>query len=235
MTDPLVRVENLTKTYQDGKQEITALAGINLDIFAKDFLALSGPSGSGKTTLLNLIGALDRPDRGEIRIEGISLSGMNFDQLTLLRRNKIGFIFQAFNLIPVMTALENTAFTMSLQKVDKREREARSREALAAVGLAGYEHRFSNQLSGGQQQRVAVARAIAARPALILADEPTANLDSRNANELLDLMQRLNEEQGITFVFSTHDHRIMERAHRIVPMKDGRITKELHAGEEPSA
>lgn len=220
---PLVRIEKIGKSYRDGKQSIKALDQIDLSIYARDFLALSGPSGSGKTTLLNLIGALDRPDEGEIFIQDAALSQMNFDQLTELRRHKIGFVFQAFNLIPVMTALENTAFTMSLQRIEASLRFEKARQALKAVGLEAYEKRFPHQMSGGQQQRVAVARAIAASPALVLADEPTANLDSRNATDLLDLMQSLNKDQGITFVFSTHDHRIMERARRIINMKDGRI------------
>ncbi len=222
----LVEVEAVSKYYGVDKQKVAALADIKLEVYPGDFMTLSGPSGSGKTTLLNLIGALDRQDEGDIRILGRSLSRLNFDEMTEIRRHSIGFIFQSYNLIPVMTVLENAAFVLRLQNVPAEAAHKQALEALAAVGLQGMEKRFPNQLSGGQQQRVAVARAIAARPALLLADEPTANLDSKNAEELLETMEHLNREHGVTFVFSTHDPRVMQRAQRIIHMKDGRILEQ---------
>ncbi len=229
-TSALVEVTAVSKYYGIGKQKVTALDKVDLTIQPGDFVALSGPSGSGKTTLLNLIGALDHQDEGEIKIQGLSLRDLNFNQMTELRRHRIGFIFQSYNLIPVMTVLENAAFVLSLQHVPPSEARQRAEEALATVGLTGMEQRFPNQLSGGQQQRVAVARALAARPALLLADEPTANLDSKNAEELLQTMQDLNEKHGVTFVFSTHDSRVMQRAHRVIPMKDGRMQSSQDQG-----
>jgi putative ABC transport system ATP-binding protein len=210
---------------------VSALQNINLEVNRGDFMAICGPSGSGKTTLLNLIGALDLPSSGDIAIEGRSLVSMTSADQATLRKNRIGFIFQAFNLIPVMTALENAEFTMALQKLPKAERHQKAMEALRKVGLAGMEHRKPNQLSGGQQQRVAIARAIASEPAIILADEPTANLDSKTAENLLDLMKKLNSEQKVTFIFSTHDPMIMKLARRLVRLKDGVMVGEERNGQ----
>ncbi|MBM4253467.1 MAG: ABC transporter ATP-binding protein [Deltaproteobacteria bacterium] len=223
--DPIVRVRQVSKSYGGDQRTptVTALSDINLDVMKGEFLALSGPSGSGKTTLLNLIGALDVPTNGTIMIENCMLGQMKRSELSLLRRNRIGFVFQAYNLIPIMTALENAEFTLALQRRPKHERIALAMQALKQVGLGDFASRLPRELSGGQQQRVAIARAIAPQPALILADEPTANLDSKSAISLLDIMQDLNARLGVTFIFSTHDPRVIERARRIVPMVDGRI------------
>jgi len=218
-----VRVDSIVKEYGTGAAKVAALKGVSFDVDTGEFLALNGPSGSGKTTLLNLIGALDRSSSGDIQIEGKSLNGMTGRELSLLRRDRIGFIFQAYNLIPIMSAVENAEFTMMLQKKPAKERRARAMQALELVGLGDLAHRRPSELSGGQQQRVAIARAIAPEPAIILADEPTANLDSRTANSLLDLMKDLNERLRATFIFSTHDPRVLERAKRIIPMRDGEI------------
>ncbi len=222
----IVAVENVFKEYGKGPAAAIALAGVSLAINSGSFLALCGPSGSGKTTLLNLIGALDAPTSGSVTVSGQNLTNLSRSALAQLRRDQIGFVFQAYNLIPVYTAFENAAFTLGLQKLPKEERRARAMQALADVGLAGLEHRLPKELSGGQQQRVAVARAVAARPAVILADEPTANLDSKTANALIDMMQGLNQEKGMTFVFSTHDLRIVKRASHTVWMQDGQIVQE---------
>jgi putative ABC transport system ATP-binding protein len=223
--DPIVRVRQVGKSYGGDQRTatVTALSDINLDVMKGEFLALSGPSGSGKTTLLNLIGALDVPSAGTIMIENRVLGQMKRSDLSLLRRDRIGFVFQAYNLIPIMTALENAEFTLALQRRPKHERIALAMQALKQVGLGDFAGRLPRELSGGQQQRVAIARAIAPQPAIILADEPTANLDSKSAISLLDLMQDLNSRMGVTFIFSTHDPRVIERARRIVPMVDGRI------------
>lgn len=222
----IANLENITKIYNTGDITVTAVSDISLNIFAGDFLAFCGPSGSGKTTILNLLGALDKPSRGTITIKDRALEKMNAKELTLLRRNLVGFIFQTFNLIPILTALENAEFTLNLQKVAKSQSKKRALEALKEVGLAGLEERFPNQLSGGQQQRVAIARAIAPGPSIVLADEPTANLDTKTAISLLNLMEKLNKEKGVTFIFSTHDTRIIERAKRIVFLEDGKIKEE---------
>jgi putative ABC transport system ATP-binding protein len=227
---PIVQIRQVGKVYggENGSAKVYALANIDLDVEPGEFLALSGPSGSGKTTLLNLIGALDEPSVGSISIEGKILGQMKKAELSRLRRDRIGFVFQAYNLIPIMTALENAEFTLALQGRPKHERQALAMQALKQVGLADYAQRFPRELSGGQQQRVAIARAIAPQPAIILADEPTANLDSKSAISLLDLMQDLNSRLLVTFIFSTHDPRVIERAKRIVPMVDGRITSVLN-------
>lgn len=224
--EPIISIQKATRTYRQGQQAIDAVSEVDIQFRAGEFAALVGPSGSGKTTLLNLIGALDRPTAGEILIEGRSLAALSRSQRASLRRSRIGFVFQAYNLVPVLSAYENAEFVMVLQGVSQKEREQRTLDALKAVGLKGLESRRPDELSGGQQQRVAIARAIAPRPALVLADEPTANVDSETAESLLDLMARLNDEQGVTFLFSTHDERVMRRAHRIVRMQDGKIIED---------
>ena len=219
----LVRAEGLEKVYRVDHVEIPALRGINLIIEEEEFLAIAGPSGSGKTTLLNLIGGLDRPTAGRVFLEGEESTSLSRARLAELRLRKIGFVFQAYNLLPVLTALENVEYVMLLQGVPARERRRRALEILKEVGLEGYADRLPSRMSGGQQQRVAVARAIVARPRLVLADEPTANLDSGTGSELLDLMRRLNRDHDVTFVFSTHDPLVMERAERLVRLRDGKI------------
>jgi putative ABC transport system ATP-binding protein len=221
---PIVTVRDLKRTYQQGQLEVHALRGVDLDIDAGEFTALMGPSGSGKTTLLNQIGALDTPSSGSVQVDGRELAGMTKAQLSALRLNRIGFVFQAYNLIPVLTAFENAEFVLMMRGMAPAERRERVMQTLAAVGLEGMEHRRPSELSGGQQQRVAVARAIVGEPALVLADEPTANLDSKTGNELIALMRQLNEEQGITFVFATHDPKVMEAATRVVDMVDGEVS-----------
>ncbi len=223
----IVHVRNLTRTYKQGSLEVPALRGIDLDIEPGEFTALMGPSGSGKTTLLNQIGALDLPDGGSIQVEGRELAGMKPHELAKLRLERIGFIFQSYNLIPVLTALENAEFVLLMQGVPKAERRERVMQTLKMVGLDGLENRRPTELSGGQQQRVAVARAIAGRPALVLADEPTANLDSATGYELIETMKQLNEEHDITFVFATHDPKVMEHARRIVQLVDGKIDEDI--------
>jgi putative ABC transport system ATP-binding protein len=219
----LLELIELRKVYRQGSVEVEALRGLSLQVAKGEFTAICGPSGSGKTTLLNLIGALDTPTSGRVLLEGRDLASLSRREASELRRDRIGFVFQAYNLIPVLTAAENAEIVLSLQGVDPAKRRARVLELLAAVGLEGLEDRKPDELSGGQQQRVAIARAIAAEPAIVLADEPTANVDSETANMLLELMERLNREQGITFLFSTHDPRVMERARRIARVVDGQI------------
>ncbi|MBJ95906.1 MAG: macrolide ABC transporter ATP-binding protein [Rickettsiales bacterium] len=223
---PIVQVQDLTRTYTQGALKVEALRGVSLDIEAGEFTALMGPSGSGKTTLLNQIGALDLPDSGSIQIEGRELAGMSKGELARLRLERLGFVFQAYNLVPVLSAYENAEFVLLLQGVAPNERRSRVMSLLESVGLKGMEDRRPAELSGGQQQRVAVARAMAANPALVLADEPTANLDSKTSEELLDTMQALNRDHGITFLFATHDPRVMERARRVVTLVDGKIDKD---------
>ncbi len=220
---PIVTVRNATRHYEQGSGLVRALQGVDLDLEAGEFTALMGPSGSGKTTLLNLIGGLDTPTEGSIEVDGKTISALDGNELSDLRRDRIGFIFQSYNLVPVLTARENTEFVMMLQGVSPKVRKERANATLASVGLAGMEHRRPGELSGGQQQRVAVARAIATQPAIVLADEPTANLDSETKAELIALMRKLNEEQGVTFLFSTHDPEIIEAARRVVRLRDGRI------------
>ena len=222
-TDVVVRLEGVTKVYQQDSVAVHALAGINLEIQKRDFAVLVGPSGSGKTTLLNMIGGLDSPTSGSIWVGGEDIGHMSRSQLSRLRLREIGFVFQEFNLIPVLSALENVEFIMLLQGVPESERRRRSLSLLQELGLEGLEHRRPNELSGGQQQRVAVARAIAAEPLIVLPDEPTANLDSKAGGALMDLMRRLNEEKGVTFVFSTHDPMVVERARRVIRLRDGQI------------
>ena len=218
-----VRAEKLTRTYRQDSIEVTALEDVDLDIAAGEFIALVGPSGSGKSTLLNLLGGLDHPTSGRLWVEDRELGTMSARELADMRLRRIGFVFQEYNLIPVLSAIENVEYVMLLQGVADQERRRRALTVLADVGLTGLEHRRPGELSGGQQQRVAVARAIVAEPALVLADEPTANLDSVTGAALMDMMRRLNETKGITFVFSTHDAMVMERARRLVHLKDGRV------------
>lgn len=222
-TDLIVRIEGLTRVYQQESVAVKALDGIDLQILRGDFAVLVGPSGSGKTTLLNMIGGLDSPTAGRVWVGGTEIGRMSKAALSEVRLRKIGFVFQEFNLIPVLSALENVEFVMLLQGMPEKLRRERAGALLNELGLAGLEHRRPAQLSGGQQQRVAVARAIAAEPAIVLPDEPTANLDSKAGAALMDLMRRLNEEKGITFVFSTHDPMVVERARRVIRLRDGRI------------
>lgn len=224
---PIVTVRDLKRTYQQGQLDVHALRGVDLDIEPGEFTALMGPSGSGKTTLLNQIGALDTPTSGSVKVDGKELAGMSKAQLSELRLHRIGFVFQAYNLIPVLTASENAEFVLMMRGIPEAERRQRVRDTLKAVGLEGMEDRRPAELSGGQQQRVAVARAIVGEPALVLADEPTANLDSKTGHELIALMRRLNAELGITFVFATHDPKVMEAATRVVNMVDGEISEDI--------
>jgi putative ABC transport system ATP-binding protein len=209
---------------------VKAVGGIDLTIKRGEFTAIVGPSGSGKTTFLNIISGLDQPTHGQVWLAGKELSAMSGKELSDFRRDHIGFIFQAYNLIPVLTVEENVEYIMLLQGVDREERHRRVEEILAELGLEGFTDRLPTKLSGGQQQRVAVARAMVSRPSLILADEPTANLDSKTGAELLDMMRELNQKSGITFLFSTHDKQIMERAKRLVALKDGRIDSDQIRG-----
>ncbi len=225
---PTVSCENLTKRYIQGEVVVEALRGLSLQIEKSEFSAICGPSGSGKTTLLNMIGALDRPTSGKTHVEGRELGSMSQSERSQLRRDRIGFVFQAYNLMPVLTAFENTEMVLSLQGVPPEERRMRVLAVLKAVGLEGLEERRPDELSGGQQQRVAIARAIASEPAIVLADEPTANVDSETAIHLLDIMEELNRDQGITFLFSTHDPRVMDRARRLIRVVDGRVDTDEH-------
>ncbi len=219
----LIEVKQVSKIYNDNSIPVHALDEISLKIEKEEFTAIVGPSGSGKTTLLNMIGGLDKPTNGTIIINETDISTFKTDEMINFRLQNIGFVFQAYNLIPVFSARENVEFIMLLQKISKEEREQRAIELLKAVDLGDKIDKKPTELSGGQQQRVAVARALASKPSFVLADEPTANLDSVTANNLLDLMEKLNDENKMTFVFSTHDSRVIERAHRVVTLRDGRI------------
>jgi len=216
-------MSGVRKDYGEGSGLVQALKGIDLELHAGDFITLAGPSGSGKSTLLNIIGGLDRPTAGNILFEERDITRMSGSDLSRLRKERIGFIFQAYNLIPVLTAFENAEYVLVLQGVPAPERRARISALFTEVGLEGLEERFPRELSGGQQQRVAIVRAIAPAPALVLADEPTANVDSTTGGALMDLMAKLNKEKGVTFLFSTHDPLVMARAHRRIVLKDGRI------------
>ena len=222
----VIRTKNIHKTYDPKKIPVHALRGIDLEIGKGEFTAIVGPSGSGKTTLLNIIGGLDKPTEGVVEIDGVDISGLTDNQLIDFRKENIGFVFQSYNLIPVLTTLENVEFVMLLQRRSKDERLARSHELLRAVGLEDKLRKRPSELSGGQQQRVAVARALAPKPKYILADEPTANLDSEATTKLLDIMARLNREEEITFLFSTHDQRVIDRARRVVTLVDGKISSD---------
>lgn len=220
----LIEIKELFKTYSSSRVIKTdALRGIDLQINERDFICIAGPSGAGKTTLLNLIGALDKPTSGKVYYEGKDLTRISMNKLADFRLRKIGFVFQAYNLINTLTALENTEYIMLLQGIDAKTRKDKAEDILRKVGLGELLHRRPYQLSGGQQQRVAVARAVAAGPAVILTDEPTANLDSLTAGSLIDLMRSLNREKGISFIFSTHDKMVMDKADRVFQIKDGRI------------
>lgn len=219
----IIAIENLEKSYRDSEVEVRALNGIDLTFEQGEFTAIVGPSGSGKTTLLNMIGGLDKPDCGTILIGGKDITRLKSRALIDFRLRNIGFVFQSYNLIPVLTAMENVEFIMHLQKVKRTDREKRARELLEAVGLGERMHSRPSKLSGGQQQRVAVARALASHPAFILADEPTANLDSQSTRNLLEIMEKLNHEERVTFIFSTHDQRVVEKAHRIIVLEDGKV------------
>ncbi|MEX2595783.1 MAG: ABC transporter ATP-binding protein [Salibacteraceae bacterium] len=221
----VIETKSVTKIYE-GVVPVTAVNSVDLQIEDNEFTAIVGPSGSGKTTLLNMIGGLDRPTSGSIKVNGIELAGMSENQLIDFRLKHIGFVFQSYNLIPVLTARENTEFIMLMQKVDKKLRDERVEKLLTEVGLGDKMNSKPSQLSGGQQQRVAVARALASKPDFILADEPTANLDSKSTENLLDIMARLNREEGMTFVFSTHDQRVIDRARRVVTLVDGKIASD---------
>lgn len=224
---PIVELHNITRTYIQGEIEINAVSNLNLNINVGDFATLCGPSGSGKTTVLNMIGALDEPTSGIVSIEGQNLSKLNRSEVSALRRDRIGFVFQSYNLIPVLTAYENAEFVLALQGVNPSERRERVMQVLKEVGLEGLENRRPDEMSGGQQQRVAIARAIVTRPAIVLADEPTANVDSNTAEALLDLMQELNENDGATFLFSTHDQRVIGRAKRVIHLRDGQLESDV--------
>ena len=226
MAQPIVSVRGLTRDYQQGTITVHALRGVDLDVVPGEFTALMGPSGSGKTTLLNLLGGLDAPTAGSIQIEGRQLENLSPGERSDLRRDRLGFVFQAFNLIPVLSAAENAEFVLMLQGVPAKERRARALAVLGSVGLEDMADRRPFELSGGQQQRVAVARAIAGKPAIVLADEPTANLDSTTGNELIALMEKLNHDQGVTFIFATHDPKVKDAAHRVVWMEDGQILRD---------
>jgi len=222
----IIQITDLHKIYDETKVPVHALNGIDLTIREGEFTAIVGPSGSGKTTLLNMIGGLDVPTRGDVQINGTNISKLKSRKLIDFRLHNIGFVFQAYNLIPVLTAVENVAFIMQLQGQSRDKRHKRAMELLDAVGIADKANQRPGNLSGGQQQRVAVARALASEPNFILADEPTANLDSKSTSELLDMMQDMNRESNITFLFSTHDSRVMEKARRIITIEDGKVASD---------
>lgn len=233
MNDPVVHARGLTKAFAAGRHQVWALRGVDLDVQPGEFLALVGPSGSGKTTLLNLLGALDVPTAGELTVLGERVASLSKRARAHLRLRSLGFVFQAYNLVPVLTALENVEFVLELQGVTAGRR-ARAQEVLADLGLGDLADRRISELSGGQQQRVAVARAVAARPKLVLADEPTANLDGENAETLMHLMRDFRDRHGMTFIFSTHDPRVVAHAVRVVTLVDGRVARdELKPGEPP--
>lgn len=223
----IIRVVNCIKDYHSDGQIVHALHGVDLSLSKGEFAAIAGPSGSGKTTLLNCIGGLDYPTQGTIFIEGTDISGLTPRELSRLRLFKIGFIFQAYNLIPVLSALENVEYILLLQGMSDSNRKRKAAEVLELVGLQNEMHRLPHELSGGQQQRVAIARAIVSNPAIVLADEPTANVDQKTGRTLLDLMEHLNKEKQITFLFSTHDPMVMKRAHRLINISDGAVVKDV--------
>ena len=219
----IVEARGLEKVYRQGAIEVPALRGVDLTLHAGEFTVLAGSSGSGKTTMLNLIGALDVPTAGSLSVDGQELSKLSGKALARMRLDRIGFVFQAYNLVPVLTAYENAEYVLLLQGVPVAQRKERVMALLKSVGLDGMENRRPSELSGGQQQRVAVARAIAAQPTLVLADEPTANLDSRTGTELVEMMHDLNEQQGVTFLFSSHDPKVIKKARRVVELQDGEV------------
>jgi len=231
----VVVCRSLSRVYQTEAVPVQALTSVDIDIAAGEFVSLSGPSGSGKSTLLNLIGGLDRPSDGEVIVDGVALRGLNEAQLADLRLTKIGFVFQAYNLIPVLSARENVEFIMQLQGVAARERRSRALAILDSLGIADLANRRPGELSGGQQQRVAVARAVVTEPKLLLADEPSANLDSTTTETLLELLRRINVERGVTIVTATHDPIVMRYARRRVQLKDGRIVSDELVDTETAA
>jgi len=222
----VVEIKNASKIYNESEVQVNAVNGVTLDFQEAEFAAIVGPSGSGKTTLLNLIGGLDNPTSGEIIIDGTNLAKLKSSELIDFRMRNIGFVFQAYNLIPVLTAKENVEFIMNLQKWSRKERDERTFELLKAVGLFERANSRPAKMSGGQQQRIAVARALASRPKFVLADEPTANLDSKSAATLLEIMEKLNHEEKITFIFSTHDARVVKMAHRVITLEDGKVVSD---------
>ena len=224
----MIYIQNISKTYQSGIIQVKALQNINLTIKKGEFTAIVGPSGSGKTTLLNLIGGLDSPSQGIIKIDQTDITSLPENDLIDFRLHHIGFVFQSYNLIPVLTAKENVEFLMLLQKKEEDQRNERTIQLLKAVGLENQIHKKPNEMSGGQQQRVAVARALASKPDFILADEPTANLDSSSAENLLDIMFKLNQKEKMTFIFSTHDSRVIAKAQRIITIDDGQIINDYY-------
>ncbi|HSO27979.1 MAG TPA: ABC transporter ATP-binding protein [Anaerolineales bacterium] len=221
----IIQVENVVKFYKIGAVETRALDGVNITVADGEFMALVGPSGSGKTTLLQLIGCLDQPDRGTVKIGEVDVTRLSANQRADLRRERIGFIFQFFALVPVLTAYENVELPLLLNGVNAAERRERAMGLLEAVGIAGRAHHRPDQLSGGEQQRVAIARALAPRPLLVLADEPTANLDTANGRQAMEIMQRLNQETGTAFIFATHDPRVVGYAQRTIHLRDGRVVE----------
>lgn len=223
----IIEINDLHKIYDADTLPVRALNGITLNIETGEFTAIVGPSGSGKTTLLNIVGGLDHPTQGNVSIDGVIINALNNRQRTDFRMKHIGFVFQSYNLIPVFTAKENVEFIMHLQGQSKNEREQRTKELLTAVGLADRMDSRPGKLSGGQQQRVAVARALASKPKFILADEPTANLDSVSAENLLDIMEKLNRNENVTFIFSTHDQRVVNKARRVITIQDGVIVSDI--------
>lgn len=229
MKQTIIDAHNVSKVYNPKTVPVYAVNNVHLHLERGEFTALVGPSGSGKTTLLNMIGGLDKPDEGNIFINGVDITGLSANELIDFRLKNIGFVFQSFNLIPVLTAKENVEFIMQLQKAGKQERNERVNALFAQIGLEDKLHERPAKLSGGQQQRVAVARALASKPQFVLADEPTANLDSKSASNLLDIMDKLNRDEHITFLFSTHDQRVIERARRVITLVDGRIVSDTAA------
>lgn len=225
--ETVIDAHDLTKVYNEKNIPVHAVNGVHLHIERGEFIALVGPSGSGKTTLLNMIGGLDHPTTGKVIINGTEITKMSENNLINFRLNNIGFVFQSYNLIPVFTSRENVEFIMQLQKRNKREREKRVMDLLKEVGLEDKVNSRPSELSGGQQQRVAVARALASKPQFVLADEPTANLDSKSAANLLDIMARLNKEENMTFIFSTHDQRVIDKARRVITLVDGKIESDV--------
>jgi putative ABC transport system ATP-binding protein len=223
----VIEIKNLVKIYNDSEVKVHAVNGIDLDFQEGEFTAVVGPSGSGKTTFLNMLGGLDEPTEGEILVGGVNVDELSFSKLINFRLNNIGFVFQAYNLIPVLTARENVEFILQLQGLPKKEREERSMELLNKVGLGDRADSRPSKLSGGQQQRVAVARALASKPKFVLADEPTANLDSKSTENLLDIMEELNKEEKITFIFSTHDQRVVNKARRVITLEDGKVISDV--------
>lgn len=231
MDTPVIDIHNVSKIYNPDTIPVPAVNNVHLHFERGEFTALVGPSGSGKTTLLNIIGGLDAPSEGQVIINGTDITALSANQLINFRLHNIGFVFQSYNLIPVLTAHENVEFILLLQGAPKVQRDKRVQDLMVSVGLGDKMDARPAQLSGGQQQRVAVSRALASKPQFILADEPTANLDSKSATNLLDIMAKLNQEEGMTFIFSTHDARVIERARRVITLVDGRVASDTSAGK----